>query len=186
MSCLQCSLEIIVIGRFSTYYMVPWRCMFHNTCEYMWAHRRGINLKFFKLNMHMLYNLYFVVMCIYGGLLKNKQQLYLLDFIIDENKNVEMPSQSNVKSIVAYVQVGKSGIFKSIIVRQLNGNPTLSKDWLTWIKASILYIKPKLLNATNHDTMLHPRCDCGGCFLNTHEARFVQNVVNQKIRSKSL
>ena len=78
--------------------------------------------------MHMLYNLYFVVMCIYGGLLKNKQQLYLLDFIIDENKNVEMPSQSNVKSIVAYVQVGKSGIFKSIIVRQLNGNPTLSKD----------------------------------------------------------
>jgi hypothetical protein len=42
----------------------------------------------------------------------------------DEHEDVELPSQSNVKSIVAYISI----IFKSTLVSQLNGNPTLSKD----------------------------------------------------------
>ena len=42
--------------------------------------------------------------------------------------NVEMPCQSNMKFIMTYVEVGESTIFKSPLVSQLNGNPTLSKD----------------------------------------------------------
>ena len=44
--------------------------------------------------------------------------------LIDEHENVELPSQSNVKSIVGYISI----IFESTLVSQLNGNPTLSKD----------------------------------------------------------
>ena len=33
---------------------------------------------------------------------------HALDILIDEYENVEMPSQSNVKSTVAYVEVGES------------------------------------------------------------------------------
>ena len=60
---------------------------------------------------------------------------HALDVLINEHEKVEMPSQSNVKSIVAYVEVGRevgeSRIFKSTFVSQMNGNPTLSKDQLT-------------------------------------------------------
>ena len=65
-----------------------------------------------------------------------------MDVLIDEYRSVEMPSQANVKSIVAYVKVGKFGIFNMKLVTQLSGNPTSSltssKDGLTWIKASII------------------------------------------------
>jgi hypothetical protein len=88
-------------------------------------------------------------------------------------KNVEITSQSNVKSIVAYVEVGESRIFKSILVSQLNGNPTLSKDQLFWVKAGILK-NPKLLTVANHGTMLKLGSDCGMCFLNTPKARIVK------------
>jgi hypothetical protein len=54
--------------------------------------------------------------------------LHALDVLIDEHKNGEIPTQSNVKSIVAYVEVGDSKIFKSTLVSQLNAIPTLSKD----------------------------------------------------------
>ena len=54
--------------------------------------------------------------------------LQALDVLIDEHKNVEMHTQSNVKSIVAYVKVGDSKIFKGTLVSQLVANPTLSKD----------------------------------------------------------
>ena len=83
--------------------------------------------------------------------------------MVDEHESVEFPSQSNVKSSVAYVKVGESRIFKSTLVSQLNGNPTLSKDLLTWIKVGISYVKPKILTAANHDTMLNLGCDCGVC-----------------------
>ena len=39
-------------------------------------------------------------------------------------KNVDTPSQFDVKSIMTYVEVGESRIFKSTLVSQLNGNPT--------------------------------------------------------------
>ena len=104
-----------------------------------------------------------------------------MDVLIDEHENVEMPSQSNVKFIVAYVEVGESRNFKSTIVSQLNGNPTLYKDQLTQIKASILYMKPKFPTTANHDTMLNLGCDCCVCFLNTHEAQIVKNMVDQKL-----
>ena len=46
----------------------------------------------------------------------------------DEHENIEVPYQCNVKSIVAYVEVVESRIFKCTLVSQLNGNPTLFKD----------------------------------------------------------
>ena len=70
-----------------------------------------------------------------------------LDVLIDECENVEMPFQSNLKFIVPYVELGECRNFKSTLVCQLNGNPTLSKDRLTRFKANILYMKPKLLIA---------------------------------------
>ena len=92
---------------------------------------------------------------------------HALDFLIDEHENVEMPSQSNEKSIVGYVEVGESRISKSTLDSQLNGNPTLSKDRLTRSKAGILYTKPTLHFVVNHVTMLNLSCDCGVYFL-TH------------------
>jgi hypothetical protein len=53
---------------------------------------------------------------------------HALDVLIDEHENVGMPSQSNVKSVVVYVEVGESRIFENRLVSQLNGNATLSKD----------------------------------------------------------
>ena len=88
-----------------------------------------------------------------------------------------MPFQSNAKPIVAYVE--ESRIFKNTLVSQWNGNPTLSKDRLTWMKVGILYKKPKLLTAANHNTILNYGFDCGGCFLNTHEARIVKYVIDE-------
>ena len=41
---------------------------------------------------------------------------HALDVLIDEHENVEMPPQSNVKSIVTYVEVGESRIPKSTLV----------------------------------------------------------------------
>ena len=78
------------------------------------------------------------------------------------------------KIMLAYVEVGESIIFQSTPISQLNGNPTLSKDQLTKIKASILYMKPKLFIAANHDIVLNLGCDCGVCFLTTSEVRIVR------------
>jgi len=55
---------------------------------------------------------------------------HALDVPIDEHENVEMPSRFNVQSIVAYIEVGESRIFKSALGSYFNGNPTLSKDYL--------------------------------------------------------
>ena len=74
-----------------------------------------------------------------------------------------MPSLYNEKSFVAYIEVGESRIFKSKLVSQLNGNPTLYEDQSTHIKVGILYMKPKLLITAHHDTMLNIGCDCGVC-----------------------
>ena len=53
---------------------------------------------------------------------------HALDVLINEKyENVEMPCHFNIKSIVAYVEVGISRNFKSTLVNQLNGNPTLSE-----------------------------------------------------------
>ena len=35
-------------------------------------------------------------------------------------------------------------------------------------------MKPKLLDTTNHDTLLNLDSDCGVCFLNSREAGIVQ------------
>ena len=72
-----------------------------------------------------------------------------------------MPSQFNVKSIVACVELGESRIFKSVVVSQMNSNPTLSTYRLTWIEVDILYMMPELLTVANHDTMFYLSCDCG-------------------------
>ena len=63
---------------------------------------------------------------------------HALDVLIYEHENIEMSSQSNVKSITAYVEVGSLGLLLvHKFASQLNGNPSLIKDWLTQIKASI-------------------------------------------------
>ena len=64
---------------------------------------------------------------------------HALDVLIDEHEKVEMHSQSNVESFVAHVEVGESRIVKSAPLSQLNGNPTLFKDWWSQIKIFILY-----------------------------------------------
>ena len=48
-----------------------------------------------------------------------------LDVMIDEHENVEIPSQSDIKSM-GYVEVGSQKISKNTLVGQLNGNPTLT------------------------------------------------------------
>ena len=48
---------------------------------------------------------------------------HALDVLIDEHENVEMPSQFNVKFIMAYVEVGESKIFKNTLASKLNGKP---------------------------------------------------------------
>ena len=53
---------------------------------------------------------------------------------------------------------------------------------MTWIKVGILYMKRKLFNAVNDDTMLNLGCDYAVCFLNKHEAR----IVKKHGRSKKL
>ena len=62
---------------------------------------------------------------------------HALDVMIDVHENIEMPSQSNVTSILTSVEVGESKISNSTLVGQLNGNPNLSKDRLTRIKVDI-------------------------------------------------
>ena len=49
---------------------------------------------------------------------------HALDFLIDKHENVGMLFSCNVKSVVAYLEVGESILFKSILVSQLNGNST--------------------------------------------------------------
>ena len=70
-----------------------------------------------------------------------------MDVLIDEHENVEMPSQSNVQSIVACVEVGGSRIFESTLYLEI-----------CWLRLNILNTKYKI-TATNHDTMLSLRCD---------------------------
>ena len=41
-------------------------------------------------------------------------------------------------------------------------------------------MKPKLLTATNYNTMLNIGCHCGVCFLSKLEARNIKYVVDQK------
>ena len=48
------------------------------------------------------------------------------------------------------------------------------------IKASKLYMKPKLVTAPNHNTMLILDCDCGVFYFDTPEARIVKIVVDPK------
>ena len=105
---------------------------------------------------------------------------HALNALIDEHENVEMPAQANVKSIVAYVEVGEFRNFKITLVSPLNGNMTLSKVRLTRIKVGILYMKPRFLTAANHDTMLNLDCDCGVRFLNTLGPLIRKNVVDPK------
>ena len=63
---------------------------------------------------------------------------HTLDVLIDEDAYVEMPSQSNVDSVVAYVE-RESRTTISTLPSQLNSNQTLSKDWWTWVKVNMLY-----------------------------------------------
>ena len=47
---------------------------------------------------------------------------HALHFLIDGHENIEMPFQSNVKSIAAYAEVGEFRILKNTLISQLNGN----------------------------------------------------------------
>lgn len=56
--------------------------------------------------------------------LQSKLQ-HALEISMDEHENVEVPSQSNIKPIMAYVEVGGSKILKSTLFNKLNGTPSL-------------------------------------------------------------
>jgi len=94
-----------------------------------------------------------------------------LDVLSDEYKGAKILSQSTMKSIVAYVEVGEFKIFISILISHLDGNSTLSKKQLTWNKIDILYMKLKIFSARNHDTILELSCDDGVYFLNIGKAK---------------
>ena len=64
-----------------------------------------------------------------------------------------------MKFIVANVAGGDSRAFKRTLL------VNLSKDQLTWIKASNLYMTPKLLTTANHDIILNLGCNYGVCFM---------------------
>ena len=70
--------------------------------------------------------------------LHTKLEHTLDDVLIDENEIVDVSSQSHVMSILAYVEVGGFRIFKSTLVSQLNGNPTLLKNLMTQVKTGLL------------------------------------------------
>ena len=101
---------------------------------------------------------------------------HALDVLIDERQNCQ--NALLIQCRVHYDscrEVGESTIFKSTLFSQLNGNSTLSKDELTWIKFGILCRRPKLFTTANHDyIMFNLGCDCGVCFVNTPEARIVK------------
>ena len=65
---------------------------------------------------------------------------------------------------MAYVDVGDSRIFKNMFVSQLNGNPSLYKYRLTWIKDDNLCMKNSFLNIANRDTILNLGSDYRVCF----------------------
>ena len=74
-----------------------------------------------------------------------------------------------------YVEFERAKIYKSILVSQLNGNPTLSKDRLTRIKSGIIYSEEKVKTLANHDTsLLKLGCDCAVVFFNTPEVQTVK------------
>ena len=56
------------------------------------------------------------------------QSEHALDVMIDEYQIIEIPSPSNVKSIMAYVQAGEFRFFKHMLISQVNGNPNLEID----------------------------------------------------------
>lgn len=47
-------------------------------------------------------------------------------------------------SILPFVGVDGSKMYNSTLVSKLNGNPTLSKDWLARLNFRTLYVKPKV------------------------------------------
>jgi hypothetical protein len=65
---------------------------------------------------------------LHGDMELQTELQHALNVLIDEHENVEILSQSNVKFIMAYVEVRESRIFKSTLVLlfQLNGNTTFS------------------------------------------------------------
>ena len=92
---------------------------------------------------------------------------HVLDDVLDEHESCQVVS----KSVLPYVEFERAKIYKSTLVSQLNGNPTLSKDRLTRIKSGIIYTEEKVKTLANHDTLLKLGCDCAVVFLNTPEAQ---------------
>ena len=95
---------------------------------------------------------------------------HVLDDMLDEYESCQVVS----KSILPYVEFERTKIYKSTLVSQLNGNPTLSKDKLTRIKSGIIYIEEKVKTLANHDTLLKLGCNCAVVFLNTPEVQTVK------------
>ena len=95
---------------------------------------------------------------------------HALDVLIDKHENVEMPSQSDVKSVVAYVEVGR--------VDWMAIQLYLKIDW-TRIEVGILYMKLELLATTNHNIMLNFGCDWGVYFLTHLKLESSKNMVDQ-------
>ena len=75
---------------------------------------------------------------------------HVLDDVLDEHESCQVTS----KSVLPYVEFEGAKIYKSTLVSQLNGNPTLSKDRLTRIKSGIIYTEEKVKTQANHDTLL--------------------------------
>ena len=58
------------------------------------------------------------------------QSEHALDVMINEYQIIEIPSPSNVKSIMAYVQTEEFRFFKHMLISQVYDNPNLEIDWV--------------------------------------------------------
>ena len=76
---------------------------------------------------------------------------HVLDSMVDDHEKIPMEH-----FVVPFVLVDGSKIFKSTLVNQLNGNPTLSKDRMTRIKYGMLYTKlEKIISSAGDNGFCH-------------------------------
>ena len=82
--------------------------------------------------------------------------------LVDEHEEIPLEHY-----VVLFIVVDGSKIFKSTLVSQLNGNPTLLNDRMTEIKFGMLYTKleKKISRASDNDFSLKLGCDCVVAFV---------------------
>ena len=108
---------------------------------------------------------------------------HVLDSMVDEHEEIPLEH-----FVVPFVVVDDSKIFKSTLVSQLHGNPTLSKDSPTRIKLGMLYTKPKkeIWRVGDNDFNLKLGCDCALAFVTEAMIEKLKRKRKRPSKSKAL